>query len=166
MSINWGVFACCQGEVKQPPMRIWRKPLLVSKLVQHSGGVNMLCSSNTAQPPPPHEDTPPPPIIPKHPPSLSKLSKPAELQWSLALNSVQWRSRRAHETLRLPASNPAVLAGHSEITACHLEPILKPSQSCSIQSHWPQLSVFFCSVFYALFPLPLELAASCSKVWP
>lgn len=130
MSVNCGILSCCQGEVKQPPMRIWRKPLLVAKLVKHRDGVNMLCSSNTAQPPPPHPHThtPPPLSYPNIPPLFqSWVNLQSSSGASLALIPVQWRSQRAHGTLRLPASNPAVLAGHSEITACHLEPMLKPS---------------------------------------
>lgn len=146
--LNAGIVSCCQGAVKHPPMRIWRKPLLVSKLVKHRDGVNMLCSSTAAQPPTPN--TPPPLPYPNTPPSTVLSQSWVNLQsssgGSLALISVQRRSRGAQGTLRLPASNPAVLAGHSEITACHLEPMLKPSQPLSVQSHWPQLSVI-CAVF-------------------
>lgn len=72
MSVNSGILSCCRGEVKRPPMRIWRKPPLVSKLVKHRDGVNMLCSSTTAQPPPTHTHThPSSTTIPKHSPFRS-----------------------------------------------------------------------------------------------
>lgn len=99
------------------------------------------------QPPPPHTDThPSSATISKHSPFQSWVNLQSRSRGSLALISVQWRSQEAQGTLKLPALNPAVLAGHSEITACHLEPMLKPSQPRSVQSHWPQLSVI-CSVF-------------------
>jgi len=66
--------------VEDHPTWIWRKPQLVSKLVKHRNGVNMLCF--TAQPPPAHTYT--------HP-SSTTISKHTPFQSWVNLQRSKWR---------------------------------------------------------------------------
>lgn len=162
MSIKCGILSCCQAEVKQPPMRIWRKPWHVSSLVKHRDGVNMLCSNNTAQPP--HTHTPPPLSYPNIPPlfqswvnlqrrelgpDFSAVEEP-EGPWDTQVTNVESCSiSRAQWNNSLPSGT-------------YVKAILDLQHSITLTS----IKCFFVLYFYSLLPFPLEFSVSCSNVCP